>query len=696
MAGLYEIFGDSYEMGKDMNASAKKQEVWENNAPARELQKEQDQLGLDVQKAGDSVYGGRVKRAQQLAQEAKYVKQLDIQTKESQNAYRNAQAAKMSSTAFDDSFGLYANDGRQEHLPKMAEASGGTQNPDGSFQMGPRSYTPLNQNDFTADDKEKWQVLQDKLQDQIDSGEIEVVDTAEGTRYKIRESGQMFNPELAMRRDDGEVTTVLDPGVALGTAKRKSSYLKNTQPKKYEKLDPEASSAASPLLEKHGLRITSGFRSPEHNKSVGGAKNSKHMEGHAMDVHWKGKTTAEKSAIIKDFKEAGFTGFGVGENTLHVDRRKKGASWSYIGGTSTGGGKMPPWARDSISGTTATSGTGEFAQHRDKELDFYEKAREVKALTADQKEYASTLKMNPQFMLDNNIMSFQDYDKHKKLEKSRDDALVKKMKSDTAIEKVASYQDYINDPEVSYETKSARLAKTSTAELMQLEKSAKDAGSYDPAVVKEMKVEVSNIQEFAPHLNEIAKLYSDPDVMSEMASPTGFLANAFNTFKGAKDEKDLVKLMKTQMAQSAKGTAAAKILKAMSGASATDDEFARTLFNAFGKTGFDKDVLIATVFQGLKGSQMSLESTLTTSVNNGGYQNARSASRLHTKIGAFLKSPHFKGVNEAVSTPESKPAKGEMSREDKAERLKTLLGIQKRAREAGITTSEQAKLEGFK
>lgn len=30
--------------------------------------------------------------------------------------------------------------------------------------------------------------------------------------------------------------------------------------------------------------MTSGYRSPEHNKKIGGARNSKHMSGHAIDI----------------------------------------------------------------------------------------------------------------------------------------------------------------------------------------------------------------------------------------------------------------------------------------------------------------------------------------------------------------------------------------------------------------------------
>src|SRR5690606_38803974 len=36
------------------------------------------------------------------------------------------------------------------------------------------------------------------------------------------------------------------------------------------------------------LNITSGYRSPDHNEKVGGAKNSQHMHGDAVDISMKG------------------------------------------------------------------------------------------------------------------------------------------------------------------------------------------------------------------------------------------------------------------------------------------------------------------------------------------------------------------------------------------------------------------------
>ena len=47
------------------------------------------------------------------------------------------------------------------------------------------------------------------------------------------------------------------------------------------------------------IQITSGYRSPDHNKKIGGAKASKHVLGMACDFKVKGVTPAE---IIKDIE----------------------------------------------------------------------------------------------------------------------------------------------------------------------------------------------------------------------------------------------------------------------------------------------------------------------------------------------------------------------------------------------------------
>jgi len=112
---------------------------------------------------------------------------------------------------------------------------------------------------------------------------------------------------------------------------------------------PDVGTNAYPIMKKHGLTIVDAYRKT----AGGGASKSQHLHGKALDVAWGHIPESKRAAIIQEFKDSGFTGFGVGPTSLHIDRRdaKKRASWSYYGGTATGGGRMPKYAQGVLSGT---------------------------------------------------------------------------------------------------------------------------------------------------------------------------------------------------------------------------------------------------------------------------------------------------------------------------------------------------------
>ena len=95
------------------------------------------------------------------------------------------------------------------------------------------------------------------------------------------------------------------------------------------------------------LILTSAYRSPEHNRRVGGAKNSKHMEGIAFDVRMDNHDPHEFEAAAR---AVGFTGFGYYPRSgfMHIDTgpaRTWGQPWPL---TATAWPTEPPRQPESV------------------------------------------------------------------------------------------------------------------------------------------------------------------------------------------------------------------------------------------------------------------------------------------------------------------------------------------------------------
>ena len=99
----------------------------------------------------------------------------------------------------------------------------------------------------------------------------------------------------------------------------------------YKKIDPVVFAKLLRVCEMTGKQyvITSGYRSPKYNASVGGAKSSVHMTGKAIDISVRG-SYAERSEFIVAASRAGFTGIGVYSTFIHLDT---GARRSWIAGS---------------------------------------------------------------------------------------------------------------------------------------------------------------------------------------------------------------------------------------------------------------------------------------------------------------------------------------------------------------------------
>lgn len=93
------------------------------------------------------------------------------------------------------------------------------------------------------------------------------------------------------------------------------------------RLDSRLLEKLQQLREKIGrpIMINSGYRTVEHNKSVGGSPNSQHILGKAADITASGMTPKKIAAMAE---EIGFGGIGIYSTFVHVDVRKVKSRWN--------------------------------------------------------------------------------------------------------------------------------------------------------------------------------------------------------------------------------------------------------------------------------------------------------------------------------------------------------------------------------
>jgi len=67
------------------------------------------------------------------------------------------------------------------------------------------------------------------------------------------------------------------------------------------------------------LRLNSGYRNPEYNEKVGGAKASQHLSGNAVDLTWSGFNPYDVGEFVQLARRIGFKGVGYYNTFVHVD-----------------------------------------------------------------------------------------------------------------------------------------------------------------------------------------------------------------------------------------------------------------------------------------------------------------------------------------------------------------------------------------
>lgn len=121
------------------------------------------------------------------------------------------------------------------------------------------------------------------------------------------------------------------------------NFLPHTDPR----IKPELRDALEQVAATLGvtLDITSAYRSPAYNASVGGARNSQHVQGNACDIVQSGWSQSDRQLFIQTCYDNGIRGFGVYNTFTHVDIAGKRA-WGSSGSRTS----LPryPWAQATL------------------------------------------------------------------------------------------------------------------------------------------------------------------------------------------------------------------------------------------------------------------------------------------------------------------------------------------------------------
>lgn len=83
------------------------------------------------------------------------------------------------------------------------------------------------------------------------------------------------------------------------------------------------------VLSNTPFKINSGYRTPSHNRKVGGKSTSSHLKGLAADIHC---TSGHKRVkIVAGLIDAGFRRIGIADTFIHVDNdsSKPDSIWLY-------------------------------------------------------------------------------------------------------------------------------------------------------------------------------------------------------------------------------------------------------------------------------------------------------------------------------------------------------------------------------
>ncbi len=100
-----------------------------------------------------------------------------------------------------------------------------------------------------------------------------------------------------------------------------------------ELMEPEVVQALDIARDIYGypMIITSGVRSIDHNKSVGGSPKSSHLLGYAADIAV--PNSERRFLLVEALLDAGFHRLGLGKDFVHVDldpNKPANCLWVYL------------------------------------------------------------------------------------------------------------------------------------------------------------------------------------------------------------------------------------------------------------------------------------------------------------------------------------------------------------------------------
>jgi hypothetical protein len=100
------------------------------------------------------------------------------------------------------------------------------------------------------------------------------------------------------------------------------------------------------------LPVTSAARTPQQNAAAGGAQNSQHLDGNALDISLKGMSDDQKQSVVSRFlSDPRVGGFGYYPETdsIHIDTRSGGRmAWGADQTVNTVGRGWPQWMTDTV------------------------------------------------------------------------------------------------------------------------------------------------------------------------------------------------------------------------------------------------------------------------------------------------------------------------------------------------------------